>query len=188
MSQIDAIYHISQISNFSIPLEIKSNVPNSIVVGNIHSIIAPKIAPKETSHKISSTTSKTGIKRARGITRATSMIGATALGVFTGLATVGTILTPVGWGIAGATLVIGLAGSQYCGGSKQSLTSLKLSVLPFACGLGAGLAIGSFIAAQTAGLAVSETGDRALAAYFGGFILYVGSYISTIYTLENSPL
>ncbi len=128
------------------------------------------------------------IKFAKGLTRVLSFLGATALGVFTGLAIMGTLVTPIGWGIAGATLIIGLAGSLYFGGKKEFLTNLQISISSFASGLGVGLTLGTFFAAKAAGLTVGEVGGKAIMAYFGGFILYVGSLISAAHTISTSSL
>ncbi len=143
------------------------------------------VAQQASSNEIKSTCY---IKVAKGVTRTLSIIGAAALGLFIGLTIMGTLMTPMGWGIAGATLVIGLVGSLCCGGKKELAMNLQLSVLSFSGGLGIGLAVGASLFVYPIGIPISEAGPSIQAAYWGGFATYVVNLFSAAYTIEQSPL
>ena len=87
-------------------------------------------------------------QRVKGLRAAShlSLIASVTLGVMTGLAIMGIMTTPAGWAIAGAALLIGLAGSLYCGGVDALLKTAGLSIVSFGAGVLAGSFAGIFAA------------------------------------------
>ncbi len=74
--------------------------------------------------------------------RTLSFLGGVGVGVLTGLVIIGVAATPVGWGILGAALIIGVIGCAYYGGLKEFIEALKLAGVGFLNGMGITLLIG----------------------------------------------
>jgi len=83
--------------------------------------------------------------------RALSFLAGVGLGVLTGLAVAGTLVTPVGWGIAGGALCIACIGALVYGGPEELLHAFEYSVMGFLVGFGIGAIQAGGIGAAVAG-------------------------------------
>lgn len=119
-------------------------------------------------------------------TRALSLISGIALGVLTGLAVTGIMVTPVGWGIAGGALLIAMVGSIACGGPKEFLKSLLYASAGFTMGFGAGGLAGLHVAAGAANVAIMglDKASRTL-AYLSCMALVGGSIATPVVIMRD---
>jgi len=100
--------------------------------------------------------------------RSLSFFASVALGALTGLAIAGIMVTPAGWAIAGAALLIALVGAIHCGGVQEFLQALKYTLIGFTTGVGGALAIGGTMLhgslyGEEIAMASTEIGVKAVA-------------------------
>ncbi len=97
-------------------------------------------------------------ENAKKFFEAISFLAGVGLGVITALAIVGVATTPVGWGILGAALLIGVVGCAYYGGPKEFLEALKLAAEGFTVSLSITLFFGIPHIAVPSGMSIADSG------------------------------
>lgn len=90
-----------------------------------------------------------------------SFLSAATLGVLSGLAIAGTMVTPVGWAIAGAVLLFTLIGSAVYGGPREVLSAVISAATGFGMGLGIGIMAGAGMAAAAQNTSIANAGKTA---------------------------
>jgi len=102
-----------------------------------------------------------------------TFLSSAALGVLTGAAILGTMVTPVGWAIAGGALLIGVIGSVVYGGPEEFYDALKLSASGFIAGLGSGYGLGLMFGAGIGPLGIRPD------MFLGGLAVFTAGLLTS---------
>ncbi len=146
--------------------------------------VAEPANPKEILSKIKQASSNIDWKKA-GI-RALSLLSGVALGALTGLAITGIMVTPVGWAIASAALLVALITAVHCGGTEELIRALKYAILGFTAGMGAGVVQGTTMVAAAAGKTIAQYGGAKFGQYIVGWAyIFVSSVFFAIHARRD---
>jgi hypothetical protein len=148
--------------------ETNIQMPSELHLSNYDAVaMAETVTPLESPKEVTQSIKKSEEIDWKSISlKALSFLAGAALGVLTGLAIAGTMVTPVGWAIAGGALAILLIGSIAYGGPKEFLHALKYALSGFAIGAGLGATFGINAAASAAGVSIKKFGMST--EFFGG--------------------
>lgn len=146
--------------------------PSQLPVVDIAETVSPLVKPAKIAQAIQE--SKEIDWKSVAI-RVLSFLAGAALGTLTGLAIGGIMVTPVGWALTGAALLIILIGSAHYGGLKEFLKALCSAAAGFGIGMSA-MSIGPMVAVetlrQTGPATISTLGTAAAAKFYTGLTLF----------------